>query len=131
MGEPTPPGGQNPDSTPTADHERLLQFSQAEKRLLIITIIGTVAGTLIAVLTVGLALFVIHQARTPSEAPLSYVFLTISGPIGFTCFWLLWRSSSKENKFYRGAVLLFLVCNGLGVVLASLVWVGLAAGISK
>jgi hypothetical protein len=77
MNEPTSSGEQNAGSPSAENRERLLEFSPAEMRLLIITIIGTVAGTLIAVLAVGLAFLCLRMFVPPQGLHGEYDYLNL------------------------------------------------------
>jgi hypothetical protein len=141
MNDPTSPNEQNAVRASTDNRERLLDFSPAEMRLLIITIIGTVAGTLIAVLAVGLA-FLCLRILLPSRGPdktlnfINLVVITISNTLLVGAFAAIlrppWRrqkigSSNKTNLFV--AILYWLIIVAEGMII--LAWIGLAAGISK
>jgi hypothetical protein len=154
MTEPTSPDEQKPGTTPDASQERLLQFSPAEIRLLIITIIGTVAGALIAALIIGLALWFIRTAA-PSKGPVrgqelqTLITASFIIPIPLVISWYTGYGQLRPGRFffgenqlqskwgrrtYRIGVLIgkFIFWTMIPYVcVISIAWVGIAAGISK
>jgi len=144
MAEPASPEDQNPRNPPTASQERLLQFSPAEIRLLIITIVGTVAGTLMALLIVGLAIWVVHVARPMSGvSPALFLILTLMDPVLLAFCWSV--SYGRNRLHFKPGGFLDSQLKGfskpVGLIgfwffaiyfcFFSLVWVAAATGISK
>jgi hypothetical protein len=117
----------------TAAEPLLGQFTQSDRRLLVVTIAGTVLANLVTVLIVGLALILV-RAATDHGHPLGWgdwIELAILPAAGIYAVVSLWRNSKTEHSSVRRLRYLRIV---IGVIIFTsvvelLFWVGLASGL--
>ena len=138
MNDPTSPNEQNAGRASTDNREGFRLLS-AEIRLLIITIVGTVAGTLVAVLLVGLAFWFLHIILGSSHGNQRYwnlVIATVLCVAGLGFIAIASGSPRRRTKLFSShklnlitMALYWLGIMWIGVLI--LVWIGVAAGISK
>jgi uncharacterized membrane protein len=114
--DPTPP----PRSLPGS-------FSPADIRLLVITVAATIMANLATAVMIGLAIAAARHFKHDNLGTVGWVVL-VATPLGASFYWL----DRKGEKDRRGRRWLLAVYAPLMVfaVLAILVWVGLASGIT-
>jgi hypothetical protein len=112
---------------PRSEPLRLGQFTDADLRMLVITIAGTVVGALLTAVIIGLAVILARGFRSSGGADLDGWYDLVILPIAAAVTAAL-VVTNRGRGFSAVNWLEIAVLVTLGVI-ALLVWVGLAAGI--
>jgi hypothetical protein len=124
--EPVPPGGQGPaEVAGQPGRAPLLTLTAEDKKLLVITIAGTIIGAVGAAAIIGIAIALARVVKSDTNPGFEWAWIAIALLAGSVVLRRTWRQASAARGFWR---MLAWATALLGAVLLLAV-IGLAAGI--